>query len=138
MKRIITTIAMAAIAAFVTTVVAAQTPETTTAVTTSELKVKITGIRENTGTVMVALGDYKDLTNMVGEMVPASTANEGTAECILSGDIDLGATLYAFLDSNRNFNLDLNERGIPAEGCAFGPVVLDENGTATIELKYYN
>ncbi len=127
---------MAAIAALVATGATAQIPEKSTK--TSELKVKVTGIRENTGTVMVALGDYTDMANMIGEMVPASDAKEGTAECTLTGEIDLGATLYAFLDTNGNRNLDLNEKGIPSEGCAYGSVVLDENGTATIELKYYN
>ncbi len=136
MKKFIVTAAVAAIAVFTGNQAMAQAAQNTPEA--GNLKVRITGIRENTGTVMVALGDYTDLGNMVGEMVPASAAQDGTAECVLTGKIDLGATLYAFLDTNGNFNLDLGERGIPAEGCAFGPVTLDENGTATIELKYYN
>ncbi len=124
MKKIIVTAAMAAMMVFTANA--------------GELKIRVTGIRGNSGTVMVALGDYTDMANMVGGMVSASDVRDGVAECVLTGDIDLGKTLYAFVDSNGNFNLDLGERGIPAEGCAFGPVTLDENGTATIELKYYN
>ncbi len=136
MKKLILTAAVAAIAIFGANQVAAKTTQETPEA--GNLNVRIIGIREDKGNVMVALGDYTDLTKMVGTIVSAGDARNGTAECILTGKIDLSATLYAFIDTNGNFNLDLNERGIPTEGCAFGPVTLDENGMATIELKYFN
>lgn len=141
MKKVIISVAMASIVAIAGNEAAAQNPQATeTTAKTGELKVRITGIREARGIVLVALGDYTKTApdGWVGGMAAAGDAENGSIECTLTGDIDPDATIYAFLDTNGNRDLDRNERGIPVEGCAFGPVVLDENGIAKLELKYFD
>lgn len=155
MKRFIETIVVAAALTLAGTYVAkARTTEaravadrTRTAVQNPEtvpqadkLTVKITGIRQSEGVVMIALGDHTkpNPEGWIAGMVSASHAKDGSVVCTLKGKIDRGATLYAFLDTNGNRSLDRDEHGTPSEGCAFGPVVLDQDGVASLELRYFN
>jgi uncharacterized protein (DUF2141 family) len=135
MKKVFTTFATAAIMTLATGGAQAQNPDNAT----STMKVRVSGIREAKGTIFVALGDYTDPdTKWIGAKASAEDARDGAVECILSGEIHLGATLYAFLDNNGNNTLDKNPGGIPAEGCAFGPIEKDADGTAIIKLTYFN
>ncbi len=133
MKKIILTIAISTVSLFAADYASAQDNMQDPA-QNNRLKVKISGIREAKGTIMVALGDYADPAKMAVAMVPA---NEGTVECVLTGNIDLDARLHVFHDENGNFNLDMNEMGVPTEGCASVPVETDENGTALVKLTYH-
>jgi uncharacterized protein (DUF2141 family) len=98
------------------------------------LRVKVTGIKTAGGNIMVSAGDYTRPLEMAGAMVPASGE---TVECVLVGDVAPGTNLYAFHDENGNFNLDLTEKKLPAEGCYYGKIEPSEEGALTVELTYY-
>lgn len=133
MKKLLITTALAAITALCANHATAQTPAQSPA-GNDTLKVRITGIRSAEGILLVALGDDTKPTGMVATMAPATGE---TVECTLIGNIDPTADIHAFHDTNGNFTLDMRD-GVPTEGCASGPVVTDENGTAVINLKYFD
>jgi len=99
------------------------------------LKLRVSGLRSAEGKVMAVLVDHKDPAKVAYAMAPAT--DNGTVECTLTGKINLEAPLYVFHDADGNFNLNLDPAGVPVEGCFSGPVTLDEEGTALVELKYY-
>jgi uncharacterized protein (DUF2141 family) len=142
MKKVFTTFATAAIMTMAAGSVAAQNSADTqnqnpvTALAqTSSLKVRVSGIRETKGTILVALGDYTRPMEMAAER---TAANSETVECTLTGNIDPAARIHVFHDLNGNFDLDRNERGIPVEGCFSGAVEKDADGVAIVKLVYYN
>jgi uncharacterized protein (DUF2141 family) len=110
-------------------------PETAApAAAQDSLRVRITAVKGGKGTLLVALGDYTDPAEMAYAMVPVIGE---TVECTLRGKIDRAAKLHAFHDANGNYTLDKDAAGIPAEGCASGPLSIAEDGAATVTLKYY-
>lgn len=99
-----------------------------------DVKVKITGIKDHTGNVMVA-ANISNPEKLRAEMTPVSGK---TAEVVLKNMDEGPVAIYVFVDANGNFNLDLNEMSIPIEGCAIKQVNVSEGmGVVEIPLEYH-
>ena len=98
------------------------------------VKVKVTGVKNDSGRIMIAAGNESDRSNMVSTMTSASSKNVE-----VTMDIPAGShRIYVFHDENGNMNLDRDSAGKPTEGCYMGSIEVDEN-TKLIEVKlrYY-
>lgn len=98
------------------------------------IKVKVTGIRNDNGKIMVSGGDFDKPAEMAYGM---TEARKDTVVCALFGKLAPGAKIYAFHDENGNFDLDRYPGGKPAEGCFAGTAEPAEDGVITIALTYY-
>lgn len=91
------------------------------------LTIKIDGIRNNNGKIMVALGDYRAIDKMIGTMTDSdSTGVTCTFETIPTGKYKI----YTFHDENGNFQMERGADGRPLEG--FGT---DNNGSWEPEIE---
>jgi uncharacterized protein (DUF2141 family) len=111
------------------------------------LKVKITGIRKISGSILMELYTAKH------SLLKQEKADITNYECTVTF-YDLKPSKYAiryFHDENKNYTLDLNWIGIPTEGYgfsnnvlgAFGPPEFDkwifdikENSVLNLKIKY--
>lgn len=101
----------------------------------NSLKLKISDIKKEGGTILIAIGDHSDPMSMVSRMVKA----EGKSVEITFYDLPEGKTnLYVFHDANGNYTLDMDENGTPLEGCYSGELEVGKGKKETeVKLKYY-
>ena len=102
----------------------------------NSLKIKISDIKKEGGTILIAVGDYSNPTAMVSKMVKV----EGKSVEFTLHDLPEGKTsLYVFHDENGNYALDMSENGVPLEGCYSGELEVGKGKKETeIKLKYYD
>ena len=101
---------------------------------TCATKVKVTNIRNGSGTILIAAGDFEKPKEMAYGMAEAKQTG---VECTLFGKVGPGMKIYAIHDENGNLQLDMGEDGKPAEGCFSGIVESDKEGNIVIAMKYY-
>lgn len=89
-----------------------------------EVKIKIDGIRNASGSLMIAAGDPADMSSAVFAMSPAAEGSVTITMNIPEGD----TALNIFHDENGNFNLDRDTEGRPTEGCYSGQISVEAGG----------
>ena len=102
----------------------------------NSLKLKVSDIKKEGGTILIAIGDYTNPLSMVSKMIKADGKNvEVTLYDIPEGKNNL----YVFHDANGNFTLDMDENGTPLEGCYSGELEIGKGKKEMeIKLKYYD
>lgn len=106
---------------------------TTVSAQTGNLTVKVTGIKGDTGYIMIGVGDVSNMENMLGNMVSV------TGDSIAMGGVANIPTgkypVYVFHDANANYQVDMTEMGIPKEGVAKPATVEVKEGDNEVEVN---
>lgn len=101
------------------------------------LSLKVTNLKPGQGKVLIALMDNNDPATVISKMI-ALDGKKKNVKCVLENVPEGIRNLYIFQDLNGDYNLDLNEKGIPVEGCFSGKVDIRARRKRTeAMLEYY-